>query len=113
MMVMAMARAIARAVAVARARVRARARAVAVAVKVVVAVAVVVVVVGGRGCSRGSGGSFPPPFLFSRETLNSEERKKRRKRDGPRTDNTTISVGSLFSTLVKIAFFHNNVDVRP
>ncbi len=61
---------------------------------------------------------LPPPFLFSRETRNSKERKKLEKnseeriklekRDRPRTDNTTIYhhfCHSPFSTLVEIALF--------
>jgi hypothetical protein len=61
----------------------------------------------------GSGGSSPPPFLFSRETQNSEEQKKRGKRDGPRTDNTTISVALFFQRLLKSPSSHINVDVTP
>ncbi len=64
-------------------------------------------------CARGSDGSFPPPFLFSRENQNSEEQKKRGKRDGPRTDNTTISVALFFQRLLNLPSSHNNVAVTP
>jgi hypothetical protein len=46
-------------------------------------------------------GLSPPLFLFWQETQNSKERKKRGKRDGPRTDNTTISVTLFFQRSLK------------
>jgi hypothetical protein len=58
-------------------------------------------------------GLSPPLFLFWRETQNSKEQKKRGKRDGPQTDNTTISVTLFFQRLLKSPSSHDNVDVTP
>ena len=49
----------------------------------------------------GPVGLSPPLFLFWWETQNSKEQKKRGKRDGPRTDNATISVTLFFQHSLK------------
>jgi hypothetical protein len=56
---------------------------------------------------------FPPPFFYFGGKL---KIPKSEKREGKETDHrlTTPPFPSLiFSTLVKIALFHNNVDVMP